>query len=140
MRGEEYGHAGVLLELRDGLPDAFARLRIQAGGRLVEKEDLWCVHQRARNVASAALTAGELAIWALEDFLDADALGDARDYLLPFSAAEAVKACADAKVLLHGEQRVEQTILKHRADTLADGVIVTAERVSVYDDLTRVRT
>ena len=53
LGGEEHGHALVVGQPRDLLPERAAALRVQAGGRLVQEQDPGRVHERQRQVEPA---------------------------------------------------------------------------------------
>ena len=59
MGGDQDGQVALALEAREHLPHGDARDRVEAGGRLVEKEDLRLVHQAARDFQPAPHAAGE---------------------------------------------------------------------------------
>jgi hypothetical protein len=58
MRREQHRLA-LLQQLLQALPDQVARLRVEAGGRLVEEQQVGVVHQRARQRQAPLHAAGE---------------------------------------------------------------------------------
>jgi hypothetical protein len=58
MRGEQQGLA-LLREFAQALPDQVARLRVEAGGRLVEEDHIGIVYQRTRQRQTALHAAGQ---------------------------------------------------------------------------------
>ena len=59
--GGEQDRLAERAQVLDRLPAAPPRLRVEAGGRLVEKDQVRVAGQRERQVEAAALAAGELA-------------------------------------------------------------------------------
>ena len=68
VRGQDDG-AAVFLELRDEVPQLAARLRVEAGGRFVEKQQVGVADQRAGQREALFLAAGEIADSGVAFFL-----------------------------------------------------------------------
>ena len=73
VRGEQDGFL-ALLELLDDVVDFAAHLRVEAGGRLVEENDLGIVHQRHGQRQALFLPAGKLAVERVALFFELKAL------------------------------------------------------------------
>ncbi len=120
LRGEEDGHAVVLREAGDLLPERRSALRVEAGRRLVEEEDGGPVCEREREVEPAlhaARVAVHLAVGGLGEADPAEQLvGPGR----PLAAREAVERRLQPDVLAAGEEPVERRFLQGCADRGAD--------------------
>ena len=69
VRGQEHG-APLGLDDADQVPEVVAGLRVEAGGRLVEEQDLRIVGERDREQQALRLAAGELAVVAVRHLLE----------------------------------------------------------------------
>ena len=113
--GEEDGLAEVA-QGGDRLPGLAPRLRVEAGGRLVEEEQLRIADQRHADVEAALLPAGELAGARVRLALEADRV----DHLLDRSRP-AVVAGEQRERLGDGQVGVEAAALQDDPDPLAPG-------------------
>ena len=59
VRDEDHRHA-LVADALDQLPGLATRLRVEAGGQLVEDRQLWTPDQRERDRQALALSAGEV--------------------------------------------------------------------------------
>src|SRR5438105_13483627 len=71
VRGEENGRA-PLPDVANELPQIAARLRVEAGRRLVQEEHLWLVHHRDGDRKTLTLPAGKLLGLLLRLVLESD--------------------------------------------------------------------
>ena len=113
VRGQEHGRAGRG-ELADRLPRAAARLGIEAGGRLVEEEQLGRARERERQVEPTALAAGEGAHAPVGVVREPDALEQ-----LGRVAGPRVVAGVQLDRLARAQVRVRGSALEDDADALA---------------------
>ena len=120
VRGQEDGHVLLLLKPPHRFPDALAGLRVEAGRRLVEEEDLRRVQQGTGNVRAAALAAGELAVGTVDEIVQVRPFDHAGDRFLPGSGCFVIKPSTEHQVFADGQRLVEQTVLKHGADAVFD--------------------
>ena len=98
------------------LPHGDARDRIEAGGRLVEKEDLRIVHQAARNLHPAAHSAGERLDLRAAPLGQVNGFQHFVDVLLALGPGHAVELGVDAQVLFDGEVGIAGERLGNHAD------------------------
>src|SRR5206468_469857 len=102
--GEEDRHA-LVAELSHLIPDAGTGLRVEAGGRLVEEEELWAVDDAEADIETPAHAAGigaGLAVGRLIEFEDGE------DVARPghgFGLAHAVEAPLDDELAPAGLRR-----------------------------------
>ena len=96
------------------LPEVAARLRIKAGGRLVEEQHRRIVDQRDGQQQALLLAAGELAAVASGELLERAQT----DHLLDVEAA-AVEAAKQRNGLAHGEEVLQRGFLEENAGFLA---------------------
>ena len=101
------------------LPDQVARLRIEAGGRLVQEHELRVVDQRARERQAALHAAGERLILASPRPARPANSSSARDARRDLALRKAEVAAVDQQVLGDGEIGVEVVELRHHADARA---------------------
>ena len=120
LGGEEDGHALVVREPLDLLPERGPALRVEPGGGLVEKEDPRAMHERQREVEApphAARVAADAAIRRLGQ-------PDALDQLVAAAATlrlrHPVKGGLKPHVLARRQMRIERRLLQRRPDRLAD--------------------
>src|SRR6185503_6072713 len=117
VRGEDERLA-FLRQAPQPLPDQVARLRIEAGGRLVHEDHLRIVDERAREREAALHAAREghdLRVAAAGQAGEFEQRGDA---LPDLGLAETEIAPVHHEVLLDGEIRIEVVELRHHADLL----------------------
>jgi hypothetical protein len=85
----------------DDAPDVVPGLRIKAGGRLVQEQDLRVVHQRQADAEALFLPAGEFAHPAAAFIGEGDLLQNlAGGHRLPVIAAEEVDGLPDADIVV----------------------------------------
>ena len=100
-----------------------AQLGVEVGQRLVEQEHVDVAHQRAADGDALALAAGELRRLALEQRLDLQDLGGARDAPLDLVLGHAGVLQAEGQVPLHRHLRIERVGLEHHADAAVLGLL-----------------
>ena len=117
--GEDEADA-LLLEPEEAVPQDVAGLRVEAGGRLVEQQDLRLVDERAGDRQPAPHAAGErldalvAALGELGEVEEAGGpLGDDR-------LRQAEVAAVDEQVLPYGQLGVQCVVLRHDAEARAD--------------------
>ena len=129
--GEEDG-LSELAEARDDLPRLAASRRVEAGGGLVEEEQLGVADERHCDVETALLAAGELAGAIVRLALEPDE-GDR----LVDVARGGVVAGVELERLAHGEERLDAALLEDDPDALPPSA-VSVLRVDAQDaDLAR---
>ena len=110
------GLADPLMELLDLGAHVDAQLGVEIGQRLVEQEELRIAHQRAPHGDALALAAGQLAGLAVEQRLDLQQRGDARDRGVLLGLGHAAALHAEGHVLARRHRRVERVGLEHHGD------------------------
>ena len=118
VRGEEDGHA-LVAQPADLVPHVRAALRVEAGGRLVEEDDLRLVDDAERDVDPAALAAGvglALAVGVLGELEGVQRLGGAP---LRLGLADAVHPGLQHQLLAGGRLVPGAAALGHVADAAA---------------------
>jgi hypothetical protein len=118
---QEHGHAVVVGEARDLVPERGPALDVEPGGRLVEEQKSWLVDEREREVEPAlhpARVAADLAVGRLGE---PDAGDQAVAAALALVAGQPVHPGLEAHVLARRQERVERRLLEGDADRIADG-------------------
>jgi len=128
MRGQHHGLAAGLDRLHQ-IPEIAPRLRIEAGGRLVEEQQVGIVDQGDRQQHALALAAGQLAVIAVEELFQVAGL----DQLLDRRAV-VVQRVEEAEVLAHGQEILQRGVLELDADPLA---VVRVQRAAAVADFAR---
>src|SRR6185312_3178720 len=113
--GEEDGLAERLQAL-DHVPSLTAGGRVEAGGRLVEEDQVGVADDPDRHVDPPFLTAGQGADASVALVAEADQLDRLRD-----RARCRVEAGEEGDRLAHGPERVELALLEDEADAVAPG-------------------
>ncbi|GAB4007892.1 hypothetical protein GCM10029992_62820 [Glycomyces albus] len=129
--GQQDRHA-LLLELEQALPHQVAGLRVQAGGGLVEEDQVGLVDQGPGDGQAALHAAGEvvdLVVRAARELHELEQFGRAGPGLAPLDAEV---PGVDGEVLEDREHVVEGVVLRHDAEAGADGRPVAA-RVEAED-------
>lgn len=116
VRGQQNGHPLLFPQPSDHPPDDRARLRVQPRRRLVQNQNGRRVQQRAGDVGSAALAAGELADRAAQQRLQLQQLIQRFQPFAERLPGDAVKRGAAAQVVEHGQRLVERGILEYDAE------------------------
>src|SRR5579862_3289570 len=99
----------------DDVPHLAARLRVEARGRLIEKEQLGVTDERARHGQPLFLAAGERADACVDLLVELDDAHHVRDVVrVP------VKALEQGETLTHRELFGELRLLERNADTLPE--------------------
>jgi hypothetical protein len=106
-----------LVQAGDELPQSLAQLDVDAGGGLVQHDDLRLVHQRLRHQHAALHAARELAHVGIGLVGQAQADKQFVDPVVVVFDAEI--AGLDAQRLAHGEEGVEHQLLRHHAELAA---------------------
>ena len=116
LRRQEDGHALVLRESADLLPERRSALDVEARRRLVEEEDPRRVHEREREVEPALHPAGVAAHLAVGCLGQADP--DQQLIRAPNAVGlrQGLERGLQAQVLAAGQERVEGSLLECRAD------------------------
>ena len=112
----------------DQPPELAARQRIDAAGRLVEKEDRRLVEDRAAEREPLPPAAGEIARERVLAAAQAGHLDHERAPRFEPRAAQPVDAAEEADVLIDGEQLVEREPLRHVADAPLDAFRIGGRR------------
>ena len=97
--------------------DVGARLDVEAGGRLVEQEQLRAVQQRAGDLDAPQLAAGEMARLVARAVGEPDALRSDVCRAPRARGADAVQRAVIGEVLLDREIEVERAALEDDAET-----------------------
>src|SRR5437879_581446 len=118
--GEEYGHALGGPEVAHVGPHLIAALRIEAQGRLVEKQDLRRVQQPAGDLEAALHAAGERLHQVVAPLPQLEHPQEQFTPLAPGVPRHVVQHPVDVHVLPRRELAVETRILEHDAEALAD--------------------
>ena len=127
MRGENDGDARGL-QRPHHFPHALAQLDIDAGGRLVQKQDLWLVRQRLRDHHAALHAAGQrddLGVFLVPERQVLQHLFDMRGIL-----RLAEQATAEADCRPHRFEGVGVQFLGHQADQRARRAIFLVDIVA----------
>ena len=120
VRGDQDGERAAVLDLGQHLPDGDARDGIEAGGRLVEEEDLRAVHQAARDLQTAPHAAGErLGLRVAPLRADRPWSSSSSMLRLRSSARHAVELGVDVQVLFDGQIDVAGHRLRNHAHAVA---------------------
>ena len=110
------------------LPDRQPARRVEAGGRLVEEEDLGLVHERRREVEPALHAAGVALDHPVGGVLELDQLEQLAAAALGRRAVEAEQPPVQDEQLAAGLARVEAGLLQRDADPPAHAVGVARRR------------
>lgn len=120
--GQHYGEPLVAGEAGDLVPHRGAGLGVEAGGGLVEEQDLGAVHQAERHV-EAALHAARVALDdALGGVAEAEPFEQLVDAAIEGRAGQPVQAPLELEVLAAGGDGVGAGLLRHHADRAPDPV------------------
>src|SRR2546423_283977 len=115
MGGYEKRHP-LARELEEQIPKLAARDRIDAGGRLIEKQDCGLMHERASHGETLTPAAGEECGAAIEIRFE---MGDLNEIVAPpfqFAVGQTIEFAGKNEVLIHGQLVVEREFLRHIAD------------------------
>ena len=106
----------------DQLPELPARERIDAGGRLVENEEIGIVHQRAAQADFLLHAARELAAGPISERVEPGRLQKLVDARAPLRRALAEQAAEEVDIVENAERRIEIAAepLRHVGDAAAD--------------------
>ena len=130
--GGEHQRRALLLQAEQPVPEDVARLRVEAGGRLVEQQDAGVVHERARDREAALHAAGQVVDLGLRALGQLGELEQLVGALADVGARQAEVAPVDEQVLADLELHVEVVGLRHDAELGADlGAVLV--RVQVQD-------
>ncbi len=126
MRGQQ-DRLLAALELLDDVVDFAAHLRIEAGGRLVEKYDLRIVHQRHGQRQALLLAAGEMAVERVALFFELESAQQVvRVRALAIELREKLEGFVHAELVRQGSG------LQYGADLLLE-VIAACLRIEAAD-------
>src|SRR6185437_103722 len=120
------------------LPHEVARLRVEAGGGLVEEEQVRIVHERAREHQPALHAAGELFDAARFARLERGELEQRTNAPRRLAGGIAEVARVDGEVLAHREIRIEVVDLRHDAHPPARFARIARHLVPEQGDRSRV--
>ncbi|MBI4950708.1 MAG: PAS domain S-box protein [Myxococcales bacterium] len=132
--GRQQDRAARALERRHDVPEPAARLRVEAGRRLVEEEDRRVGHERAGDREALLLAAGEV--------LAAGALLLAQGYEIEHFVdrlAASVEGAEERERLAHRELGLEVRLLERDAEPLAQPRRVLLPAATEQGDLARRR-
>ena len=115
------------------LPDGDAGDGIEAGGGLVEKEDVGIVDQAAGDFEAAAHSAGEGFGLRVAPLCQVDRFQNLGDVFFALGSGDAVELGVDAQVFFDGEVWVAGERLGNDADHAADRVWVLGNVVAADD-------
>src|SRR5690606_15888055 len=106
----------------DEIPELTPGQRIDAGGRLVEDEEVRIVNERAAEAELLPHAARELARGPVEERREAGAFGELRDTALSFFPVVPEKPAEEVDVFVDGKRRVEilSETLGHVGDARPD--------------------
>ncbi len=127
--GDQHAHAfAARADTADQLPELVARQRVDAGGRLVEDQQVGIVDQRAAQPELLLHAAGQLARRTLGERRQPGALQQVGDAPLALGLVVAEQPTEEVDVLEHRERRVEVLAqpLGHVGDARADRPAVAA--------------
>ena len=100
----------------DLVPKRGAALDVEAGCRLVEKENARAMHESHREIEPALHPARVAADLPVGRVRQSDAGNQLVGTLVAFAARERLQRCLQAKMLTSGQQRVERGLLEGGAD------------------------
>ena len=118
VAGVDDGDAGAV-EAADLVEDVVARLRIDAGRRLVQQDQPRLVDQRGAEVEPAFHAAGEGARAVVGAVGQADGLKRLSDALVQLRGFDAVQLAKEAQVLTGRQLTVKREFLGYNADLAA---------------------
>ena len=128
MRGEKQRAALLSAQMRDHLPHRNTRDRVEAGGGLVQKQELRVVHQAARDLQPSPHAARQSGGERVGAVGEADGFEQLRGALAPARTGDAVQAGVNAQILGAGEFGVAGHVLRNDADG-------GAHRIGVVNDI-----
>ena len=131
VRGQHHGAAARAVG-SDEAPHLAARLRVEPGGRLVEKEHLGLANQGAGDGQALALPARQLAHPGGPLFLQLDVGEQSRERPRP-----AVEAAKEREQLRHGQLLRQVGLLQSHPDALAQLALVAIPAQAEQLDLAR---
>ncbi len=134
MRGEDDGDA-ARPQAAHQLPHVAAQADIDAGGGLVEEEELRLMAQRLGD-HHAALHAARQLDDARAAFIPER---EVTEQLLDEGGGRALagQTAAEAHRVLHGGEDIERDLLRHESDHRARGAILLNDVVPIHEDLPR---
>ena len=116
VRGDDHGQLALRRTRSQILPHALARLRIEADGRLVEKQDAGIVHQRARDLEPPLHAGGERAHQPLAPFASSTRASISSMRARRTARGHAVDEPVELEILLDRQAVVEARLLEHDAE------------------------
>ena len=128
VRGEDDGHAGGA-QIAHHLPHVLAQFDVDAGGRLVEEQDLRLVRERLGDQHAALHAAGQrhdAVVLLVPQRQRAQHLLDMRRI-----ARLAEQAAAEGDGRPHALERIGVQFLRHQTDQRAGGAVVLDDVVAV---------
>src|SRR5260221_7507839 len=119
VRGEHDGQPILACQPGDLAPHVRTRLRIKAGGRLIQEQHLRLVDEAHRHVELALHAAGEGTRDALARVREVKALKQTGNAPPQLGAGQAVELALQRQVLGHRGLKVYRRLLRHEADHAA---------------------
>src|SRR5439155_21818124 len=107
-------------QLPDDLPELVATLGVEPGGRFVEEQDGWPVHQRRPDVEPAAHPARVCPHRTVRGFGQPETLEDLGGARLDQTARKLCQPADEAEVLPPREVRIDRRELPGKPDPVAD--------------------
>ena len=120
VRGQQ-DRLALAQQALQALPHQVARLRIEAGGRLVKQQQIGVVHQRTRQRQAALHAARQLGRLGARLVAERGEVQQLRHPLGHLRAAQAEVAAEHVQVLGAAEVRVERIELRYHAEACLDG-------------------
>ena len=122
VRRDEHGELALLLDVAQHLPHRHARHRIEAGGRLVEKEHARLVDEPARDLHAPPHAAREILDLLVGPLRQLDRLEQFADEAVAALARHAVELRVDEQILAHAEFEIARHRLRNDANRATDAV------------------
>ena len=122
VRRRDDGRQALILEAAEQIPELAARDRINARGRLVEKEDVGAMHERAAERELLLHAARERAGAAILERLELHV--DRFDLLVLALDGRAEDRGKEHEVFEHAQIRIEREAAGHVADALAERAVI----------------
>ena len=138
VRGQKDGHSGALTKAENDLPDVLARLGIESGGRLVQKQQAGSIQKPPGNVGPALLPARELAERPVENLLQVEQLVQLLQPRAQGFPPQTVIAGTHGQILPDGQPLVQHGVLKHDAELGLDFIRLPLEVAPVNQNAARI--
>ena len=116
MGGDDDGELALLTQPANVAPQPVTRLRIQADGRFIEKQDACVVHEGAGDLQPALHARGERPHQCSAPFREFDELEHLLDPAPPLRRRDAIDEPVEIEVLVQGQAIVEARLLEDDAE------------------------